>query len=85
MRVDDAQYAEIEARAAAAGMSVPDYVRQVVADEANDLRHRFLSAAAYFGAEWGEHFAERFGHPANASSPAGRGRGHLVDEQGAAA
>ncbi|WP_369394836.1 hypothetical protein AB5J72_50700 [Streptomyces sp. CG1] len=45
-------------------MDVPDYARQVLADEGNDLRHRFLGAAAHFAQEWEPHFAERFGHPA---------------------
>ncbi|MGV4985775.1 plasmid mobilization protein [Streptomyces sp. NRAIS4] len=66
VRVDDDVYATIEERAKAAGMDVPDYARQVLADEGNDLRHRFLGAAAHFAQEWGPHFAERFGHPAPA-------------------
>ncbi|WP_371673874.1 hypothetical protein OG985_43070 [Streptomyces sp. NBC_00289] len=64
VRVDEDVYAAIEERAAAAGMDVPDYARQVLADEGNDLRHRFLDAGDHFTEEWGEHFAERFGHPA---------------------
>lgn len=68
IRVDGEQYAGIEARAAAAGMTVAEYAQQVVIDEANDLRHRFLVAGAHFAAEWGEHFAERFGHPGPAAA-----------------
>ncbi|MFF4762537.1 hypothetical protein [Streptomyces sp. NPDC001292] len=49
-------------------MEVPDYVRQVVTDEANDLRHRFLAAADHFAQEWDPHFAERFNHPAPVQS-----------------
>ncbi|MPY30744.1 ribbon-helix-helix protein, CopG family [Streptomyces adustus] len=63
VRVDEATAAGIEARAKAAGMSVPDYARQVLADEANDLRHRFLGAGAHFADAWGDTFAEQFGHP----------------------
>jgi hypothetical protein len=64
VRVDEGEYATIQERAKAAGMDVPDYARTVLADEGNDLRHRFLSAGAHFAEEWGDHFAERFGHPA---------------------
>ncbi|MFE9967189.1 plasmid mobilization protein [Streptomyces sp. NPDC005525] len=66
VRVDSEVYDAIEERAAAAGLDVLDYARQVLADEGNDLRHRFLNAAAHFTGEWGSHFAERFGHPAPA-------------------
>ncbi|MGW0819117.1 plasmid mobilization protein [Streptomyces viridiviolaceus] len=66
VRVDEDVYAGIEERAAAVGLEVTEYARQVLADEANDLRHRFLNAGAHFTAEWGDHFAERFGHPAPA-------------------
>jgi hypothetical protein len=66
VRVDPEVYDAIEERAAAAGLDVPDYARQVLADEGNDLRHRFLGAAEHFADEWGPHFAERFGHPAPA-------------------
>jgi len=63
VRVEEDVYATIEQRAAAAGMDVADYARTVLADEGNDLRHRFLSAGAHFAGEWGDHFAERFAHP----------------------
>lgn len=63
VRVEEDVYATIEERAKAAGMEVPDYARTVLSDEGNDLRHRFLSAGAYFAQEWGDHFAERFSHP----------------------
>lgn len=73
IRVDDEVYAGIEERAAAAGMEVTDYARQVLADEANDIRHRFLAAGAHFVDAWGPHFAEKFGHPAPAQDET-RGR-----------
>ncbi|MET7356271.1 plasmid mobilization protein [Streptomyces mirabilis] len=73
VRVDEAEYDTIAERAAAAGMEVADYARQVLADEGNDLRHRFLDAAQHYAEEWGPHFAERFGHPAPAQDEA-RGR-----------
>jgi uncharacterized protein (DUF1778 family) len=64
VRVDEDEYDVIAQRAASVGLDVPDYVRQVAADEGNDTRRRFLEAAAHFTEEWGPHFAERFGHPA---------------------
>lgn len=66
VRVDQDVYSGIEQRAAAAGMDVNEYARQVLADEANDLRHRFLDAGDHFAREWGPHFAARFGHEAPA-------------------
>jgi hypothetical protein len=72
VRVDDDAYAGIEARAEAAGMTVPEYARQVLADEANDLRHRFLAAGAHFAGAWGDTFAEQFGH----AKPAREGDTH---------
>jgi hypothetical protein len=67
IRVDEEAYAGIEARAEAAGLTVPEYARQVLADEANDLRHRFLAAGAHFTDTFAEAFAEQFG-PAPARS-----------------
>ncbi|WP_055589027.1 plasmid mobilization protein [Peterkaempfera griseoplana] len=67
IRVDDDTFAGIEARAEAAGLTVPEYARQVVADESNDLRHRFLTAGAHFTDAWAPAFAEAFGpYPAKA-------------------
>jgi hypothetical protein len=63
VRVDQAEYDVIAERAAAVGMEVADYARQVLTDEGNDLRHRFLDAAQHFTEEWGPHFAERFNYP----------------------
>ncbi|MGW2512106.1 hypothetical protein ACWC0A_22400 [Streptomyces scopuliridis] len=63
VRVDEDAYAGIEARAVAAGMTVPEFARQVIADEANDLRHRFLAAGAHFSDAWTDTFATEFGHP----------------------
>ncbi|WP_326708290.1 hypothetical protein OG758_01945 [Streptomyces sp. NBC_01474] len=51
VRVDEAVYVGIEERAAAAGMEVNEYARQLLADEANDLRHRFLVAGDHFVGE----------------------------------
>ncbi|MFF4526975.1 plasmid mobilization protein [Streptomyces bluensis] len=68
VRVDADTHATIEARAKAAGMTVQAYAKQVLEDEGNDLRHRFLGAAGHFAQEWGPHFAERFGHPAPAKT-----------------
>jgi hypothetical protein len=73
VRVDEESYAGIEARAAAAGMTVPEFAKQVLADEANDLRHRFLAAGAHFADAWGDTFAEEFGHPSGAREDGPRG------------
>ncbi|MEV6756802.1 hypothetical protein [Streptomyces sp. NPDC051214] len=70
VRVDEAVYAGIEKRAAAAGMEVNEYARQLVADEANDLRHRFLVAGDHFAGEWADHFEERFGADSQGAAPA---------------
>lgn len=70
VRVDEDEFEVIAARAAAVGMDVHEYIRQVATDEGSDLRHRFLGAAAHFTEEWGPHFAERFGHPAPAHDEA---------------
>ncbi|MEU4039769.1 plasmid mobilization protein [Streptomyces collinus] len=74
VRVDQAEYDVIAERAAAAGMDVSEYARRVLADEGNDVRHRFLGAAEHFAQEWGPHFAERFGHPAPETKDATQGR-----------
>jgi len=68
VRVDAETHAGIEARAQAAGMSVQAYAKQVLADEANDLRHRFLGAGAHFADAWAGTFAEEFGHPDGAGN-----------------
>ncbi|MBP0458840.1 plasmid mobilization protein [Streptomyces montanisoli] len=63
VRVDEEAYAAIESRAQTVGMSVSDYARQIVADEGNDLRHRFLAAGAHFSDAWADAFADEFGSP----------------------
>ncbi|MFD0306405.1 plasmid mobilization protein [Streptomyces sp. NPDC127119] len=68
VRVDAETHAGIEARAKAAGMSVQAYAKQVLADEGNDLRHRFLAAGAHFADAWAESFADEFGHPDKAKA-----------------
>lgn len=70
VRVDDEVHAGIEARAAAAGMTVQAYAKQVLADEANDIRHRFLTAGAHFVDEFAEAFAEEFASPSTGRGPA---------------
>lgn len=72
VRVDEEVYAGIEERAAAAGLDVTEYARQVLADESNDLRHRFLAAADHVATEWGPYFGERFGHPGSRKDEARR-------------
>ncbi|MFI7011315.1 plasmid mobilization protein [Streptomyces sp. NPDC050145] len=72
VRVDEAVYAGIEERAAAAGMEVNEYARLVLADEANDVRHRFLSAAGHFTGEWAGHFDDRFGTDGHGAAPASK-------------
>jgi hypothetical protein len=63
IRIDAEQYPDVEARAVAAGMSVNEYAATLITDDANDLRHRFLRAGAYFADAWGPEFAEQFGQP----------------------
>ncbi|MGW6754338.1 plasmid mobilization protein [Streptomyces sp. NPDC055006] len=70
VRVDEAVYVGIEERAAAAGMEVNEYARQLLADEANDLRHRFLVAGDHFVGEWADHFDDRFGTDGHGAVPA---------------
>ncbi len=60
VRVDEEVHAAIEERAAAAGMTVPEYAKQVLADETNDLRHRFLTAGAHFADAWADAFEDEF-------------------------
>ncbi|RII06900.1 hypothetical protein DSC45_34975 [Streptomyces sp. YIM 130001] len=75
VRVDEAVYEGIEERAAAVGMEVNEYARQLLADEANDLRHRFLVAGDHFVGEWAEHFDARFGADGHgAAAAAGKDR-----------
>jgi hypothetical protein len=64
VRVDDDAAAGIERRAEAAGLTVPEYAKQVLTDEGNDVRHRFLAAGAHFVDEFADAFAEEFGTPA---------------------
>ncbi|MEV7783167.1 hypothetical protein [Kitasatospora sp. NPDC088351] len=45
-----------ESRAEAAGMSLPDYARKVLAEEADERRQRFLTAAAHFSQAWAPAF-----------------------------
>ncbi|MFJ8940428.1 plasmid mobilization protein [Streptomyces sp. NPDC102365] len=72
VRVDESVYAGIEERAAAVGMEINEYARQLLADEANDLRHRFLTAADHFAGEWADHFDDRFGTDTQGAAPAHR-------------
>ncbi|MGW0966657.1 hypothetical protein [Streptomyces sp. NPDC002516] len=48
-------------RAEAAGLTVPEYAKQVLADEGNDLRYRFLAAGAHFVDESADAFEEQLG------------------------
>ncbi|MFB7121951.1 hypothetical protein [Kitasatospora sp. NPDC056273] len=61
VRLDDTVHEALEQRAEAAGMSLPDYARKVLAEEADERRERFLTAAAHFAQTWGPAFEEKFG------------------------
>ncbi|MEV7595896.1 hypothetical protein AB0O91_00730 [Kitasatospora sp. NPDC089797] len=61
VRLDDAVHEALEQRAEAAGMSLPDYARKVLAEEADERRERFLTAAAHFADAWGPAFEDEFG------------------------
>ncbi|MFF3614771.1 plasmid mobilization protein [Streptomyces sp. NPDC002580] len=69
VRVDDEIHAGIERRAEAAGLTVPEYAKQVLADESNDLRHRFLTAGAHFVDAFADAFTEEFGSPSADRGP----------------
>ncbi|MFJ9777066.1 plasmid mobilization protein [Kitasatospora sp. NPDC101157] len=71
VRLDDAVHEALEQRAEAAGMSLPDYARKVLAEEADERRERFLTAAAHFSQAWGPAFEAEFGpYPAPARDAA---------------
>ncbi|MFD8423824.1 plasmid mobilization protein [Streptomyces sp. NPDC059466] len=70
VRVPDEIHAGIAERAEAAGLSVQEYAKQVLADESNDLRHRFLHAGAHFADAFGDAFTEEFGSPVANRGPA---------------
>lgn len=72
VRLDEDVYPGLEARAAAVGMTVAEYAKAVLTDEANDLRHRFLQAGAHFADAFADEFAEQFGHPGTGDT-VGRG------------
>ncbi|GAA2742227.1 MULTISPECIES: plasmid mobilization protein [Kitasatospora] len=61
VRLDDEAHKALEERAEAAGMSLTDYARKVLAEEADERRERFLTAAAHFSQGWGEAFEAEFG------------------------
>ncbi|MFJ9843587.1 hypothetical protein ACIRYZ_24640 [Kitasatospora sp. NPDC101155] len=61
VRLDDALHEALEQRAEAVGMSLPDYARKVLAEEADERRERFLTAAAHFAHAWGPAFEAEFG------------------------
>ena len=70
VRVDDETAAGIEGRAEAAGLTASEYAKQVLADEGNDLRYRFLAAGAHFVDEFADVFEEQFGTPVAERGPA---------------
>ncbi|MFD7903878.1 toxin-antitoxin system HicB family antitoxin [Kitasatospora sp. NPDC057904] len=61
VRLDDQVHEALERRAEAAGMSLPDYARKVLAEEADEQRERFLTAAAHFSQAWAPAFEAEFG------------------------
>ncbi|MFD9592087.1 hypothetical protein ACFWA9_04920 [Kitasatospora sp. NPDC059973] len=61
VRLDDEAHEALEQRAEAAGMSLPDYARKVLAEEADERRERFLTAAAHFSRAWAPAFEAEFG------------------------
>ncbi|MER6302430.1 hypothetical protein ABT247_23140 [Kitasatospora sp. NPDC001539] len=71
VRLDDAVHEALEQRAEAAGMSLPDYARKVLAEEADERRERFLTAAAHFAQAWAPAFEAEFGpYPRNSRDTA---------------
>ncbi|CAN3985657.1 toxin-antitoxin system HicB family antitoxin [Kitasatospora purpeofusca] len=61
LRIDEETHEALEQRAEAAGMSLPDYARKVLAEEADERRERFLTAAAHFSQVWAPAFEAEFG------------------------
>ncbi|MFF8775232.1 plasmid mobilization protein [Kitasatospora sp. NPDC015120] len=61
VRLDEETHEALEQRAEAAGMSLPDYARKVLVEEADERRERFLTAAAHFSQVWGPAFEAEFG------------------------
>lgn len=61
VRLDDDAHLALEQRAEAAGMSLPDYARKILAEEADERRERFLTAAAHFSQTWSDAFQAEFG------------------------
>ncbi|MFE3110608.1 MULTISPECIES: plasmid mobilization protein [Kitasatospora] len=61
VRLDDTVHEVLEQRAEAAGMSLTDYARKVLVEEADEQRERFLTAAAHFSQAWGPAFEAEFG------------------------
>ncbi|MER8101194.1 toxin-antitoxin system HicB family antitoxin [Kitasatospora sp. NPDC094016] len=61
VRLDDAVHEALEQRAEAAGLSLTDYARKVLAEEADERRERFLTAAAHFAPTWAPAFEAEFG------------------------
>ncbi|GAA4985989.1 hypothetical protein [Kitasatospora paranensis] len=74
VRLDDDAHQVLAQRAEAAGMSLPDYARTVLAEEADERRHRFLTAAAHFSQAWGAAFEQEFGpYPVREAEASPRG------------
>ncbi|MEZ0095294.1 hypothetical protein [Streptacidiphilus sp. EB129] len=61
VRLDDEVAVGLEQRAAAMGMTLPEYARKVLTEDADEQRARFLTAAAHFAQHWGPAFEAEFG------------------------
>ncbi len=61
VRLDDEVAVGLEKRAAAAGMTLPEYAKKVLTEEADERRARFLTAGAHFAQSWRPAFEEEFG------------------------
>ncbi|MEY9842096.1 hypothetical protein [Streptacidiphilus sp. EB103A] len=61
VRLDDEVAVGLEQRAAAAGMTLPEYARRILTEDADEQRARFLTAAAHFSQDWGPAFEAAFG------------------------
>ncbi|WP_405021709.1 hypothetical protein OHV05_37535 (plasmid) [Kitasatospora sp. NBC_00070] len=74
VRLDDTAHEVLEQRAEAAGMSLTDYARKVLVEEADERRERFLTAAAHFSQAWGPAFEEEFGPYPSTGRPGRSGK-----------
>ncbi|ATL25406.1 antitoxin [Streptomyces formicae] len=73
VRVDEDTARAARERALARGMSVNRYIEELVKQDAGELGHTFVEAAADFMKQYESVFAEEFGAEREGSRPLGEG------------